>query len=153
MTAAIGIALYGAILSTILAILKGYEYWRDQPRLRVDAGIGELTLNLKIPDAGVMWKDAAAHTGHPPFLAVKVANIGRHPVIVQRIGGSTGGSDFSINYQHVELPQTLEPGRVIEVAGPATLVNRSLESLGVWDQTGRAWMLSRRQLKKLKNQI
>jgi hypothetical protein len=146
------LAFYGAGLATALAGWEIYKYRQERPQLRVEALIAGLSIRFVVPGESVEWKDQFLQGGNPPFLAVKIANVGRHPVVVARVGGTQGGVDFSIKYPPVELPQTLEPNAVMQVAGPPTLVDDSLERLGVWDPTGRKWLLSRKQLNVLKKQ-
>jgi hypothetical protein len=148
----IGLAIYGAVLASALALWEIYKYGQDRPRLRVKAWIAEFRIRFVVHGESVERKDEFLETGNPPFLAVEIANVHRLPVVVARVGGIQGGVDFSIKYPPVELPQTLEPDAVMQVAGPSSLADESLESLGVWDLTGRRWLLGRRQIRALKKQ-
>src|SRR4051812_21487954 len=103
------VAVYGAVLATALAIWEAYKYRQDRPRLRVEAEIAGLRIRFVVPGDGVEWKDQYLDTGNPPFLAVTITNIGRHSVVVDRVGGKQSGVDFSIKYPPVELPVTVEP--------------------------------------------
>jgi hypothetical protein len=73
LTLTLGVALWGAILSTILFALKIRDGWLDRPRLRITIRSG-----MK-PFAG----SRAVDYGTGTLLCVSVANIGRRPTTVE----------------------------------------------------------------------
>lgn len=62
------VAVWGAALSTGLAAVKGVEFWRDRPRLRVGSGV---SINRDVPH---------------PLIRIEVTNNGRQPVTIVEAG-------------------------------------------------------------------
>lgn len=97
------VAIWGAALSTILGLVKFYEFWRDRPRLAVSAH---------------MERDR--QTYHP-ILGVDVANNGRQPTTILEAGFMPAASEYTINAPDgsdlpVNMPIRIDDGEVRLVA-------------------------------------
>jgi hypothetical protein len=86
------VAIYGAALSTVLALGKAYEYYRDRADVKVKISPG-------------MKATPGSQYGNRKLLFVSVVNVGRRPV--------------SITHVSLRLPNSA-PNRYLLCADPAT---------------------------------
>jgi hypothetical protein len=90
------IAVYGAILSTILLIWKIVtHYLENTPRLKVELnhGVGETAFGIT-----------------PHLIYINAANIGKKPVTLSSVGFDLGGHMNLIFRENTDLPKRLEDG-------------------------------------------
>jgi len=82
MTLAEILGVYGAILSTILALLKLLEYLQDRVRLKVTVTYNQKIVPIYNPD-GI---DDNAFEKSPSLIVITAVNIGRRPVTIKKAG-------------------------------------------------------------------
>jgi hypothetical protein len=143
----------GLIVASIVGGWQFYKHFVLDYRLKVEAQFSHLTIRF-IPKGGetTSWPGDAIDTGHPSFLHVKITNLGRLAITVEKVGGIKDDAIFHINYEAVSLPRRLEPREVIDIAGDPALVNWTLQKICVWDSTGREWKLPGSKLIKLRDE-
>jgi hypothetical protein len=150
------IAAYGAALASIGFGWNLYRDLLDRPRLKISMGIRRF---VQSPDGKVYQiKPDLPIQGATDklFLVANVTNVGRRPVKWMGWGGKyhkrePGGDGFII--QPIALPTMLNEGDScseytddLQAAGP------NVRKLFVYDSTGKNWYLSRRAVKKVKEE-
>ena len=129
------IAIYGALLSSILLGWKIYRDLTDRGRLRVHCSIGKIV----IPGGPKDEND---------YLFYNVTNIGRKPIVVTHIGGSMTQQNFMILPK--DLPKTLKPGEFShEYTTDLSCLNDNLLCLWAMDSLGKYHKVKRCVLKDL----
>ncbi len=78
MSVTTGLAIYGAVVSTLALVWHVYRDVTDRGRLRVQCYIGNLVGGVGPPDS-------------QDYLTYKITNIGRKPVMVTHAGGQYKG--------------------------------------------------------------
>jgi len=154
------LAARGAILSTFGLGWTLYRDLLDRAKLQVSARVRRLTQGAD----GKWFAISPDMEIHQPvtqqlFVIMTVVNVGRRPVVWQGWGGKYRKKEdekpaFYIVGQH--LPKMLQEG---ESHAEMTPLGQNLEpasdnvkKLYVWDPAGREWALSRKQLKKLREE-
>jgi len=128
------IAIYAAVISTLLLILRHSDYRRDRGALRIHMMIGIL-----IP--GPMDKN---------YLTFTIANVGRRPINVRKVGGIYWWGKpkgFVINF--TELPHELQEGQVTNLMTEHfddILRRRGLRYICAYDSAGKKWKVGLRQI-------
>jgi hypothetical protein len=149
------VAFYGAVLSSIGLGWNVYRDLLDRPRLRVSMAIRRMA---KSPDGKVyqVQPDLPVEgASEQLFLVANVTNVGRRPVKWMGWGGrwhkkEPGGRAFII--QPISLPIMLNEGdSCSEFTGDLKAAGSNVKELFVYDSTGKNWYLSRRALRKLKD--
>lgn len=137
------VAIYGAIVSTILAILQIRKHYQDCGKLKVTASIC-----LLIPDISNM-----------EYLNITAINIGRRPVTLTNVGGHLKKHEedrraFVFKNTYITLPKKLEESEKVEVVLEPlskelkdTIANTKF--VGVYDSLGNCHKVSRKTLKRL----
>lgn len=108
------LAIYGAVLSTILGVFKIVQYLLEsRPRLKVTVKVGVRQ------NAGGLNVELAVNPGYklnelgdtPTHFVVEIANIGKRPVTVSKAGLRLSGHK-SLNFINTQdkLPKKLEEG-------------------------------------------
>ncbi len=137
------LAIYGAVLSTIVMIWNIIREITNRGRLRVtvtlaeifSAGVGRIATDK-------LW--------------YKVTNVGRQPIWLSQIGGGlSNGKHFLITVQE-QFPIKLDPGQdfsdasadASQLGGPEKIV-----FLGAWDTLGKIHKVPRRRLNALLNEL
>jgi hypothetical protein len=150
------LAFYGAVLSSFGFGWNVYRDLLDRPRLKVSMAIRRI---VQSPDG--KWYQVQPDlpvegASEQLFLVVNVSNIGRRPVKWMGWGGKwhkrepTGGA-FII--QPVALPAILKEGdSSSEFTPELKAASANVKQLFIYDSTGKNWYLSRRALKKLKQE-
>ena len=129
------IALYGAILSSVLLGWNIYRDLTDKGSLRVHCYIG----NIIIPGGPKDEND---------YLVYSITNVGRKPTLVTHIGGKTKENDFMITPR--ELPKMLKPGEyLLEYTRDLSILNDNLLCLWALDSFGKAHKVKKSVLKDL----
>jgi hypothetical protein len=107
--AATGIAVYGAVLATLVFIWNVCRWWRDQGRLKVHCFIGRRF------NGGYLPVDDSTSLTVPTHLIYTVTNIGTRPIAVRLLGGSHRKWDgwrpksWDFGTPSNEVPTTLQP--------------------------------------------
>lgn len=123
------IAIYGAILASVLAIL---EIKRRQPRIRVKASLG------------VLWSD----DGKPsePFIIIEAVNLGQGPVTFDNFGwlNRDGSKQVILKPYLLEFPFTLDERKRCNAYYACRWFqeneeNRQISAAFFQDQTGTIW--------------
>lgn len=129
------IALYGAILSSVLLVWNIYRDLTNKGKLRVCCSIGKI-----ITPGGPKDEN--------DYLFYNVTNVGRKPILVTRIGGKTKENDFMIKPRG--LPKTLNPGEYLSEYTPdLSMLNDNLLCLWAIDSLGKAHKVKKSVLKDL----
>jgi hypothetical protein len=152
------LAAWGAILSTFGLGWTLYRDLLDRAKLQISAKVRRLARGLDgryfavAPDLPVQAADQL-------FVVMSVVNVGRRPVMWQGWGGKyhkrePEGTAFFIVGQ--SLPKMLQEGEshseMTELNDDLKPASDNVKKLYVWDPAGREWALSRKQLKKLKEE-
>lgn len=150
------IALYAAIVSSVVFGWNLYRDLQNKARLKVDMHIRSI---VQSPDG--KWYQVSPDlpvvgASEQLFLVANVTNIGRRPIKWTGWGGKyhkrhKGKKGFVI--QPTSIPIMLPEGETFsELTPDLAAVSDDVERLFVWDATGKYWYLSRRALKKLKEE-
>jgi hypothetical protein len=132
------IALYGGIVSTLVALWTVYRGITNRGRLRLQV----YTALHAVPGVGVIKQDR---------LAYKIVNDGRQPIWLKQIGGRYRDTEFLLVTQR-QLPCKLEPGEEFleaEASAADVLDKQKPLYLCAWDTTNKIHKLSGRTLKAL----
>jgi hypothetical protein len=130
------LAVYAAILATIVAGWDVAKYVLERPRLRVSCYIGEMVT----PGVGVTARN---------LIVYSIANSGGKPVVVTALGGSLrSGSYFIFIPETLQLPITLQPGESKVVPGPMPENVEDVTSFIVHDGLGKQWKTSTAVIRK-----
>ena len=139
-SATTALAIYGAALSSIVFLWNLYRDLSNTGKLRVHCYIGGIIVpEGTIPDPN-------------DYLVYSVTNVGRQPICVSSLGGSTNAdsefSDFILPPN--DLPKKLEPGETFTRLTPDfSAINQQLKSLWVTDTDGKKHRASRKCRKTL----
>jgi len=129
------IAVYGAILSSVLLGWNIYRDLTNKGKLRVHCNIGKLITS-------------GAPKDENDYLFYNITNVGKKPILVTTIGGRTKEHDFMINPRG--LPKMLGPGEyLIEYSPDLSILNENLLGLCAIDSLGKVYKVKRRVLKNL----
>jgi hypothetical protein len=136
------LAMWGAILSSVITILNIARWVQDRYRLKVEGMIGKFhgigTLPAKPPKG-------------TQFL-ITVTNIGRRPIMVQGIGFVISKNDQGALVA-VGLPKMLKEGEYhMEWTDDFEMLSEKVKNIFAWDSAGRKWKMGRRNLRRLKAQ-
>jgi hypothetical protein len=149
-------AIYGALVSSFNVGWNFYRDLKDKARLKISMHIRRLVLS---PDGKVyqVQPDLAIEgASEKLFLVVNVTNIGHRPVKWTGWGGkwrdpTTDGGSFII--QPVHLPVMLVEGESSsEMTDDLASASKNVKELFIYDAPGKNWYLSRRALRKLKEE-
>jgi hypothetical protein len=150
------LAAYGAILASIGFGWNLYRDLLDRGRLQVSIHVRRIVqiaggqwYAVK-PDLGVAGASAQL------FVVVNVTNVGRRPVQWIGWGGNyrkrvNGKNSFSMI--PVALPKMLNEGDThSEFTNLLDPAGENVKRVFIWDASGKNWYLSRRKLRKLKEE-
>ncbi len=159
---AIGLVLgiYGAVLSTTLAVLK---FRNETPQLSVRADIAQVTITAFFPvgQSGPGWTlrvegeddEIGIENPNPGFPRLKVVNTGRTTITLGRVGGGYfDGKEFTATYDPVPMPKRLEPGDHFDFAIRPDAITDELSFIGVWTTAGKLWKAPIEDVADLRNQ-
>jgi len=150
------LALWGAILSTFTLGWNFYRELLDRPKLRVTAGLKRFAKGADGRDFAVKHNLPVEGASNQIFLVVTAANVGRRPVMVKGWGGEwhspvKGKKGFTVIGR--DLPKMLKEGEYhFEYTDELRALSENVKTLYVWDSSGKAWKLPRRELEKLKQE-
>jgi hypothetical protein len=134
---ALFLAIWGAVLSTLLAVLSFCRYSGDRARVKVKA-----TFVKMIPDST-----------ERTYLAITMTNVGRRPVYITACAGRFRKGHPGGRYAVIlpaSLPKMLNEGEAhTEYATDFSFIGSDLDTILVEDSTGKHWRISRANLKEL----
>ena len=155
MNITLAIAIYGALLSTILAVLQYKNFTRDQSKLRIEAEISPVPSRSALPH----------DSDDSNYLKVTVTNIGRRTAHIREVVASPiygwlkifkSCEQKKLNF-HQASDTELNEGEVFRQKLPLTSELKSVLShcprLFVSDTRNRFYGLNTRNLRQLKRQI
>jgi hypothetical protein len=142
------LAIWGALLSTVLAAWNIYKDIRDRGNIRVEAYLTE-------------WEEKDEETGKLDTkyeVEITLTNIGRRPVIVTSIGVRRDSRrlksrGFSEMYFDVRiLPKSLDPGEFVSIERDKLffLVDSEYDRLFARDSLGRYYFLPKAELDRMR---
>ena len=141
------LGLWGAVLSTGLAVIKVLEFRANRGRLHLDL----------IWEPGDVGRDGHVHYSMSAATpALRVTNKGQRKVRVVEAGarGSGGKLAYDASSRFGGLPATLDEGESVVVQGGQFsdwIINvDEVRALFVRDSLGRDWVTGRRALKKFR---
>lgn len=134
------IAIYGAIVSSILVGWTIYRDIKDVGRVQLKCGFRELIT----PGTDYVEEDILVYT---------VTNIGTRPVIITNLGGDfSDGKGFILTDDNI--PKTFSPGEYFMfMARSYEDMAGRVESLKCWDSLGREYKASRKDLRQVQKQL
>jgi hypothetical protein len=135
------LALYGAGLSTLIALCSWFRALSDKGKLRVHCYVGQIVMPGGMTDSN-------------RYLVYSVTNIGRRPIYAASYGGSIRtDSEFSDFF----IPggtQRLEPGETTTIqTTDFSAIDSNLKALWVKDTLGKAWCADRKTKKALVRRV
>ena len=129
------IALYGAILSSIVFFWNLYRDLTDKGDVQVLCYIGKFVRQDRVID-------------DRRHLVFKLTNVGRRPINITTIGGTTKEDQFVIPFR--ELPKMLEPKEeTLRFWPDLSILNDNLIDIWALDSLGKKYKLKRKALKEL----
>jgi hypothetical protein len=135
------VAFWGAIVSTVVGAWNIFKASQDRRKLKLSAFIGKM-----YPD----------HTDRD-YLVLSMANVGRRPILVNGWGGEkkkNAEGKKEIFIKPCGLPRMLKEGEDhIEYAHDLSFLNDELETIHVWDSSGKEWHISRKNFRKLMKDV
>ncbi len=137
------LAVWGAALGTLTAAWNIYRDYTNKGRLRVHCYIG--------------WIAGGGGVDRTDRLVYSVTNVGRQPVMVTHLGGHSVGGDrsaFMIVPHDGTVPRMLAPGEyLLEYTEDLSVFDKPVKFLAAWDSLDRAHKCSRRDLKRILNEV
>jgi len=131
------LAVWGAIVSTVVIIWNIRRDLVDRGRLRVTCYFGQLR-------SGVEPEDPRT------YLFYHVTNTGRRPVVVTHIGGAIRKDRHFMINPRGQMPRTLQPGEYfLEYSHDLSVLDESPQSLWAIDSVGKHWAVPRKQMRQL----
>jgi len=127
---ATAVAWYGAIVGTLALIINGLVAWRDRPRIVVNGRAG-----YKVTSGG-------SYDTNEEYIAITVANRGRRPRTIDRVGFKLRTGKPAKNILAVDSmlkgPQELTEGRSCTWYVKQREINlEDIEYIWAYDQTGK----------------
>ncbi len=150
------LAVYGAALSSIALGWNLYRDLHDRARLKVSAHVRRVVRSPNGQWYAVRPDLPVQGASNQLFIVVDVANAGRRPVTWTGWRGKyhglvNGKNGFTII--PVALPKRLGEGDShSEYTDSLSPGGENVKRVFIWDATGKEWPLSRRALRKLKEE-
>ena len=141
------LGLWGAALSTGLAVIKALEFRANRGRLHLD-------LVWQPGDVGTDGRVHYSWSAATP--ALRVTNKGQRKIRVLEVGASRsryGKPTHAASSAFVGLPATLDEGDSVVVRGGQFsdwIINREISAVFVRDSLGRDWVIGRSALKRFR---
>jgi len=136
-TVTIILAIWGAIVSTIVIIWNIYNSLKDKGKLKVDCYIG----NQVIEGVGIVKKQ---------LLVWNITNIGKREIIISHIGGKLSKSDFILSTRN-QMPHKLRPGEyILEYSNDLSILSDDKLKLLVLDTLGNEYSPKKKRLREAK---
>jgi hypothetical protein len=148
------LAVWGAVLSSITFGWNLYRDLLDRARLKVEAQVRRI---VRSPDG--RWYQVKPDLGiagasDQLFVVMNVTNIGRRPVQWQGWGGKhikPERDKDSFTIVPTQLPKMLAEGETHSDLTRELMADvENIQSLFIWDAAGKKWYVSRKCLRKLK---
>lgn len=139
------IAVYGAVLSTLVAIWNVFLFITDRGKLKVHCYIADVIGVGEVLERNV--------------LVYSLTNVGRKPIYVTTIGGAfkrkNNESQYFLVSTRQQLPMRLEPGQnLTEYTPDISILKRDrIRSLHAIDSLGHSYKVKQRVLNRLLNDI
>jgi hypothetical protein len=152
------LAAWGAILATFGLGWTLYRDLLDRAKLQVSAKVRRIGRSTDGKYYAVAPK-LQVEASEKLFVVMSVVNVGRRPVMWQGWGGKyhkreAEGTAFFIVGQN--LPKMLQEGEshseLTALDNDLKPASENVRKLYIWDASGREWALSKKQLRKLKEE-
>jgi hypothetical protein len=145
-----GLAIYAAIVSSILLGWNLYRELHERARVKVSVSLMRLTTGADgrqfVVAPHLPIEDAAVH------VVIKITNAGRRPVLLQGWGGEfktpeNGKDKFVVISQG--LPRMLKGHESHQEFTPdLSVVGPNIKALLAWDSSGKNWYVSNKKLQQ-----
>jgi len=131
------LAVYGAILSSILLGWNLYRDLTDKGKLKVYCYIGKFITEKGIVD-------------NRPHLVIRLTNTGRRPINVTTVGGKTKKKQFVLPLRG--LPKMLSAGEeTLKFWANLSVLDENLTSIWALDSLGNKYKVKKKVINDLKN--
>jgi hypothetical protein len=128
------LAIWGALISSLLLGWNIYRNLSDKGKIRVSCFIGNKIGGLSNPD-----KDVLVYT---------ITNTGKKPIYIKLIGGAFTKKHFLLNSS--QIPKMLQPGEyIVESTEDLSIFEKDLKHLWVIDSLDNQWKISKKNMRFL----
>ncbi|MBN8584072.1 MAG: hypothetical protein J0M37_03190 [Ignavibacteria bacterium] len=137
------LAIYGALLSTLIAFWNVYIYSKDKGNLKVDCSftyeIGYLARN-------------------EIHLSFTITNIGRRDVVVKGLAGTSKNKKKFLLFagmNNTKLPKTLKPGEYVieQIFNYKDLFSNKINTIYVYDSLGNEYFVPKKDIKNIETEF
>lgn len=136
------VAGWAAFLSSLLGLIKVWEFWRNTPRLQITASIAFAT------DSAYGTEVTTEHGEQYAYIEITMVNGGEKPIQVFRT--VVEGKTFSQQIETLNLSAVLQPGcRLTTRLQKEWLDHPDSSSLGVMSGTGKLVLLSKKKFTRI----
>ena len=149
------LAFYGAVLASIGFGWNLYRDLLDRPQLRVGANIRRI---VRSPDGrfyGTRPDLPIEGASEQVFVCIDVTNVGRRQIQWQGWGAHyliPINGKKSLTVVPINLPKMLKEGETHTEFTPELKPKDNIKQIFVWDAAGKRWYLSRRAMRKLREE-
>jgi hypothetical protein len=138
-----GLAIYAAILSSILLGWNLYRELHDRARVKISISLMRISTGADGRQSAVSPHLPTENASADVHVVVKIRNVGRRPVLLQGWGGEwkipeNGKDKFVVISQG--LPRMLKGHESHQEFTPdLSVVSPNIKALFVWDSSGKNW--------------
>ena len=154
------LAHYGAVLSSIALGWNLYRDLHDRAKLKLVAHLRRIASSAVGPQRYAVTPDLpVAGKSQAVYIFLDVTNVGRRPVKWVGWGGeykqpAASSGKLSFVVIAIDLPKMLAEGEShSEFTDNLHTEMENVKKIFLWDASGKNWNLSRRELKKLKEEV
>ena len=136
-----GVAIYAAIVATIVAVWDVIKWRKGQAQVTLSCYLAKKVDKMVIPSGGRICDVAPDEMDRilPRFIMYNIKNSGGTPITIRSLGGKeTDGKHFVIS-GNLLLPQTIQPGDSLSVHVPLGDTPEAICQFSVTDAIGREW--------------
>ncbi len=146
-----GVAIYAAIVATIVAVWDVIKWRRGQAQVTLSCYLAKKVDNIVMPSGGRLCDGVPDEMDRtlPRFIVYDIKNSGGTPITIRSLGGKeTDGKHFFIS-GNLLLPQTIQPGASLTVLDvPLGDTPEAIWQFSVTDAIGREWCCTARSFQK-----
>lgn len=153
------LAVWGAILSSIMLGWTLYRDLRDRPKVKLSARLR--IMGRQAGDGALYVADPKLNiegAGDQLFIVVSVVNIGRRRFRWKALGGTyktpvNGRKSFSVRTRY--LPKILEEQEALDEIADlnADVARGNIKSLKIWDGSGNVWKVPWSDMRRLRTDL
>jgi hypothetical protein len=151
------LAVYGALLSSLVFGWSLYRDLADRARFKISASIRRITQDTGGRPYAVMPDLHVEPTSEQLYILLTVVNVGRRPMQWEGWGGRyskpvNGKESFRILGKNIPkmLNENESHSEFTELGADISPAADNLKELFMWNASGKKWKLSRWQLRRLR---